>query len=601
MNFTILTHAAEVQALIRWHNSNSEYVVLDTETTDKNPRKAQLIDIQMSAKDGNSAVLFSGEHIHLLGELRPLQVWHNYKYDWKVLYLHGLDMRSKPMRDTMLMHHLVDENADHDLDSIVKEKWKDDYKAKFWAKYKSYQEATSEDRLDYGCRDIVYTGRLYQSLWDDIDRQGVPAFMLDHVHRLALALYDTELAGIRVDLPYLMKMGGELKRDIVGTEEKLRALGGVHCDILEHRYWARAVDKAWTPRGEKWKSIEKQPFNWVSSPQIQDLLYGQLKLPVQKHPKTKQPTADDKALEKLGDAHPILPELRKLRKYSKMHGAFIEGVLDRAEGERVYPSFNVNGTVTGRISHSDPNMGQIPSKDEWSKIRGIFIPEPGNKLITCDYAQLEICLAAHFSNDPLLLDLVHSGRSMHDTTTAELQDYGVTRGAAKAINFGMIYGALEHKVAQIVGCSLEKAKQILERFWGLYPGLKKAIFEAHRHVDEGLPIINPFGRHRRFPKSFRSEWERAAAKRQAFNSLVQGTGADLTSRAFYLVSERLKASGRGRGIMTIHDELVIEVKESFVSEERTNLAATMIECGREINLRVPLSVSCSEGLERWEK
>jgi DNA polymerase I len=598
MKFQLLTTEQEVRELIDWHNLCSEFVVLDTEGTDKDPRKAQLVDIQMSGKEPDAAVMFGAQFIQLLGELRALQVWQNFKWDWKVLYRHGLDLRGKPMRDTMLLHHLVDENADHDLDSIVKERWNDDYKAKFWGAHKTYQEAPDAAKIDYGCRDIVYTGRFYRELLARQSDGHYDVALSEHVHRLALALYDTELAGVRIDLDYLTQMGGELKKDVVATEAALRQLGGYHCEALELEAWAAAIQKAYTPKGKKWRMLPKPEFNFDASGQVASLLYDKLGLPPQKNHRTKKLTADDAALERLEGKHPIIPELRKLRKFSKMHGSFVEGVLERAQGDRIYPSFNVNGTVTGRISHSDPNMGQMPSRGEWSKIRGIFVPDPGHVLITCDYSQLEVCIAAHFSQDKNLLRIIHEGASKHDITANGL---GISRTVAKTLNFAMQYQCGPKKVGEILGCSPQAAQEAWNKYWETYEGEKAVIDACKRKVDAGQPIVNPFGRRRRFPQKFAERWQLEAAYRQAYSSLIQGTGSEFTSYGFYRLAEWLKATGYGRAWFTVHDEILLQCLPEHVEEVRAKVIEVMTGAAKLVDLRVPLSVQCSGPLKRWKK
>lgn len=173
MKFSRLTTAKQVSELIAWHNQHSEFAVFDTETDSKDSRKARLIDIQMSGEREESAVVFSGQFLPLLAEFRPTQVYHNFKYDWKVMLRHGLDMRGKPMRDTMLLHHLVDESAPHDLDSIVTSLWGDKYKSVFWSRYNSYQEAPAEERMEYALKDIIYTRRLYLWLLEKLKADGI--------------------------------------------------------------------------------------------------------------------------------------------------------------------------------------------------------------------------------------------------------------------------------------------------------------------------------------------------------------------------------------------------------------------------------------------
>jgi len=598
MKFTHLTSEAEIRKLIAYHNANSTHVVLDFETTDKDPRKAKLIDIQMSGEVKDTAVMFDGSFLPLLLELKSRLVLWNYKYDFKVAYLHGVDLREKFVHDGMLLDHLVDENREHNLDSHIQEKYKDDYKEKFWTKYKNYLEAPFEERLDYGCRDIVYTDRIYRSLLRAIRTHSIPDSLIDHVHRLARALLDTELEGIKVDLPYCIQMGSELKAEIIKTEQELRTLGGYHCDVIELQQWSKEIEKAWTPKGKKWMTLPKPEFNFSSSDQVARLLYDQLRLPAQFSKKSKNRTVDDKALEFLEGQHPIIPEIRKLRKYSKMYTAFIENTLEKVQESRIYPSFNVNGTVTGRISHSEPNMGQMPSKGDWAKIRGIFVPDPGHKLVTCDYSQLEVCIAAHFSMDKNLLKIIHEGVSKHDLTA---EGVGLPRHIAKTLNFAMQYQCSPRKVMDIVGCSEKDAELIWNKYWETYAGEKKVIDECKAKVDRGEPIVNPFGRRRRFPTKFQAPWEKEAAYRQAYSSLIQGTGGDITSRAFYLIAEQMQVRNLGRAWFTIHDEVLAQPKEACVAEARELISSKMVAVGKEISLRIPLAVDCSEPLGRWQK
>jgi len=598
MKFYHLTTEAEIRALIAYHNMKSEFCVYDFETDSKNPREAKLIDIQMSGYGEDEAVMFGAEFLPLLSDLTCAHVLHNHRYDWKVAYLHGVDLRGKLVRDTMLMHHLHDENAAHDLDTWVQEQYGDNYKSRFWAEHKTYPEATFEKRLDYGCRDVVYTGLLYHYLDHSLGAQRVPGTLVEHVHRLAAALLDTELSGIKVDLDYTMTMGAELKGDIVKTEREARELVKYECLALELQAWSKVIEKTYTPKGKKWQTLPKPEFNFAGSAQVASLLFDQLKLPPVFSKKTRSRTADDKALEALESQHPVIPKIRQLRKYSKMYGSFVEGVLERATGDRIYPEFNVNGTVTGRISHSNPNMGQMPSRGDWSKIRGIFTPDEGHKLITCDYGMLEVVVAAHYSQDKNLLKIIHEGASKHDITAEAL---GVPRSVAKTANFAAQYLCGPRKFSEVIGCSEKEGEFYLNKYWEAYSGEKVVVDECRTKVDKGEPIINPFGRMRRFPAMFEKKWERESAYRQAYSSLIQGTGGDLTSYAFYHIAELLKSTGMGRAWFTVHDEILVEAKTEHVEEVRAAVQKFMICAGEHIKLSVPLTVECSGGLDRWTK
>lgn len=595
MHFKRLTTASEVKTLIAFHqrffDDRSNPVALDLETTGLDHFKDKIVDIVLSGYLDDSAVIFSGEFAHLLKDLRCPLVLHNFKFDFNMLYRAGVDLRHCRVRDTMLLHHLLEENAEHGLDAIIQKEYNDNYKEVFWSKYKTYEEASEEDRIDYACRDAVYTRRLYTTFCDRLNADGVPDSLVEHVHDLALSLYDTEIRGIAIDVPYLMDIGVKLQTRIMALKPQLREKVELDVQICEMEAWQKELDKRSTERGKA--NVPKPEFSFDSAPQLIKLLYGKLQLPAQINEKTKNPSVDDASLEKLIGLHPIIEHIQEYRGHNKVYGAYIEGTLERMVDGRIYPSFNVNGTKTGRISASNPNLQQLPKE---GGVRGIYVPDPGYKIITCDYGQLEVSLAAHFSRDKNLLKIVLEGASQHDITA---QSLGIERSLAKTLNFGMQYRCSHYKVAKLLGVSEKEGQKVWNKYWETYSGLKKLMDECDKLVDAGLPIVTPFGRKRRFPVMKRQVWDKAY--RQAFNALIQGTGADLTSRAYYLVSRSLETQGIGKGLFPVHDELVVTCKESYCDAATTSLTSIMKDVGNEIKLTVPLTVDCSLSLDRWEK
>jgi DNA polymerase-1 len=570
-------------------NASRSWVVLDTETTGLDFRRDRILDVQLSGVEPESAVLFSSDFINELGALKGdmCLVGHNLAFDLKMLHSAGCDLTGFKWRDTMLLHHLIDEEASHSLDSLVQTRWQDSYKD-FWDKYDSYEEAPDSERLNYACKDVVYTQRLYCEFLDAGLRPG----LVEHVHLLAKSLLSTEIAGIGVDLDYLVKRGQELQEKILTLKPAMRKAACGEVELAEVEAWKEKLDAYKTERGRA--GCKRPTFSFDSPKQVSELLYRRLRLPPQHDPKTRSVSVGDLALESLEKAHPLIPLLREYRGHQKVYGSYIEGTLERLSGSRIYPEFRVNGTKTGRISHVNPNMGQLPRA---GGIRGIYVPDEGCVFITADYSQLEVVLAAHFSRDEQLLRVGLEGASLHDITAAAL---GIDRSTAKTINFGIQYGAGVRKIRDILGCGEEAAERALDKYWDTYRGLKRLVDECHAKVNRGEPITNPFGRSRHFPREFPDKWAKERAKRQSFNALIQGTGGDLTSRAFYLADERLRGLGIGKALFTVHDEVVIQARKEHWEKAQAILVSAMEAVGREIELTVPLKAQPSGPCARWE-
>lgn len=594
MKFEYLKTRAEVDALITLHNESPRHIALDTETTGLDPFKDTITHIIISGKGRDSACMFDAEHAEALLDLSTAHylMLQNFKFDFRMLRQRGINLDNYRFLDAMLLHHLLDENAEHSLDSMVKTYYNDPYKTLFWEKYKKFEEAPEAEQLEYACKDVIYTGWLCNDFYNYLKDEGVPEGLIYRTHQLAFRLYQAECHGVLIDQDYLIKVGAELKEKITRMRLEMREHARPQVERVEVRMWNREMSKRKTPRGKA--KVPKPQFSFDSPKQLCELFYDVLRFPPV-FSKTKNRTADDAALEQLMHLHPVVGVVQEYRGYQKNYTAYIEGTLERMQDGRIYPSFNINGTVTGRISSSNPNMQQLPKA---GGIRGIYIPDPGHKFVTCDYAQLEVTVAAHFSRDKLLLKIVHEGASLHDLTAEALK---VPRDIAKTVNFAMQYLCTPYRVAKILSCSMKEAEHVWNKYWEAYSGLKAFIDECDALVEKGLPIVNPFGRKRRFPTEFNSPKERAAARRQAFSSLVQGTGADMTHAAFIDVANKMLKYELGRAMFEVHDEILNMPKDSACEQAKEVLQSSMLDVGKEIKLSVPLRVDCSEPLDRWEK
>ncbi len=598
MTFKRLMQASDIENLLVYHNANSDFVVLDVETTDKSPRLASLIDIQLSGIGDDDVVIFGAEFVQLLDKLSPnlTLVGHSIKYDLHVLFRHGVDLLSQHFRDTLLIGHLLDENREsYSLDSYVKEYFNDDYKEKFWAKYKTYEEASEADKTDYACKDIVYTGKIYRRFIADLNEQGIPDSLLTHVHRLQASLLRTEIAGIRVDLDYLQELGVKLKRRIDEIQPQMRSMVKDEIDVLELQMWGKELSRFKTDKGRG--NCKRPEFSFESSKQLQDLLYGVMELPVQKNAKTRAISTDYDSLQKIRDHHPVVELICENRDLQKVYGTYIEGTLEKVDYDnrehqaRIYPQFRVNGTVTGRISHSSPNLAQLPKS---GGVRGIYVPDRGRRLISADYSQLEVIIEANLTGDKNLIRMLENGESKHDLTAREL---GCTRDIAKTLNFAHQYWCSHFKTAKLLGVSLDEGKRVWEKYWIIYEGPKNLKAKTDRFVDDGKYLQTAFGRRRHFVQRKRSPWD--GDYRQAYNFLIQGTGADITSRSFYLITEHLSKTGVGRGLFTVHDEILIEADENCAEEAEKELVAIMERVGNDLGFKVPFKATSSGPMERW--
>ena len=593
MQYTVLKTEAEVRDLIEWHNENSEWVVVDLETTGLDSFKDEIVDVQINGRTPEDVCIFGSAFIDSLGSLSCRPILHNGRFDITFLYRKGVDVTHWQYHDTMLLAHLDNENREsYSLDALIKEFYgeKASHKEAFWAKYKNYTDAPMQERWEYGARDIYTTARLYTRLRESLSRQGIPDSLVAHVHRLQYSLLRTEIEGIAVDVDYLTNLGVNLKAKIEGLLPRMRTAVGTEADLVELQLWLKELDKRKSDKGKA--GVKRPVFSFDSSKQLQTLLYDCLELPEQFNEKTRNVSVDDSSLEKLKDMHPVVPMLQEYRGNNKVYTAYIEGTLERMRDGTVYPEFRVNGTKTGRISHSNPNLGQLPKS---GGIRGIYRPEDGFVFLSADYSQLEVCIEANLTGDRNLARIFSEGLSKHTVTANEL---GVSRDTAKTLNFALQYWCTAKKVAKLLGVSLDEGQRIWDRYWDIYSGPKRLKESTDRAVDAGEPLVNAFGRRRRFPVRGRNEYD--GDYRQAYNFLIQGTGSDLTSRAFYLTSEWLQRRGIGRGLFTVHDELLIEVKADYALEAEKQMLSFMTHTGDEIGLKIPLKAESSGPMLRWE-
>lgn len=567
-------------------------VALDIETTGLT-RTDKIISAAVTGPTANDVAFFGPEMLHELNR-SPAGlhfVFHNASFDLRNLAWMGAPLHERyGYSDTLILSHLLDENGEHGLGPLVKRYFNDDYKDAFWTKYKKAEDAPKAELAEYNARDVSYTIRLYELLLRGLEEDGVPQSLVHHVHSLQRSLLQTEIAGIAVDRDYLMQKGVELKTRIESLLPQMRSLVADEISVIECDDWVKEIDKRKTPAGRA--RVPRPAYSFDSPKQLAELIYGRLRLPEQKNEKTKAVSTDYDSLEKIKDRHPVIPLILEYREHQKIYSTYIQGTLDRLVDGRIYPSFNTCGTATGRLSHQNPNMANLPKS---GGIRGMFIPDPGYVFVTADYASLEVYIEAHFTGDKNLLKLIETGMSKHDLTAAEV---GITRDTAKTVNFLAQYHGTSYKLAKVLNISRDEAQKILDRYWSAYGGCKAFKTFTDECVNEGRPIVYPTGRRRRFEKKPRKEWD--GDYRAAYNSPIQGTGSDCMSWAFYTCSDRFKELGWGRGGWTVHDEGIMMVKKEFAEPAAKMLVDTMVEAGKHYQLNVELKAEPCIMEDRWQ-
>lgn len=513
--------------------------------------------------------------------------------------MHGCDLRDVNCHNLIDMHHLIDETLPHDLGSRVLGQPevsghnRDNYKAEFWDKYKNFEDAPEDEALEYQCKDGIYTYRLGMA---DIMlfKSSEKTELYEHIRKLSASLLETELNGLCVNTELIIKTEEDLRRRIEEFLPKLQEEFKDAITVWELNRWTEDIQKKSSLKGKQ--SVKRPVFSFASDKQVCWLVYEYLGLPITDVTAKKNPSTSYETLKRLSESHPGIRTLVDYKETKSLYSTFVLGMLERVENGKIYPHFNVSGTDTGRLSHSNPNMGNLPTD---GVIRNFFIPSNGNVFIGADYTQLEVVIEANLTNDPNLLKIINEGVSKHDITANGL---GIDRNAAKTLNFALQYGAGEGKVAKILGCSRQEAEDVYKRYWELYSGVHTLKEETNKTIEETGQITNAAGRTRHFPKP-KNKYEGFKQQRQAYNFLIQGLAAECCNRAFYRIADLLKQHGLGRALFSVHDEIVIEVQDDpqLIEHFKTALVRIMENVSLEFNFKYPLKSKPYGPLNFWTK
>ena len=376
---------------------------------------------------------------------------------------------------------------------------------------------------------------------------------------------------------------------------------GVRVDQSVLKEISRDVDTQCAAQEAELQRLAGREFNVNSNAQLAQVLYSELKLPVLKRGKTG-PSTDADVLEKLAEQHPLPRVLLEYRTLSKLKSTYLDalGPLIAIDG-RLHTTFHQAATATGRLSSSDPNLQNIPIRtDVGRSIRRAFVADPGWKLLSADYSQIELRILAHIAEDPALLEAFRADEDVHVRTAAEV--FGVPaeqvsseqRRVAKMVNFGIAYGLSPYGLATRLDIPQEEAAAIIERYFARYPGIRRYLEETVARAKRTGVVETLFGRRRLMEDLHSTNRATAqAAERAAINMPIQGTAADLIKMAMLRIDTEFRERGlRTRMLLQVHDELLLEAPEAELEEASVLVRSTMSGVA---NLRVPLRVDLGVG------
>ena len=512
--------------------------------------------------------LFSDPSVQIIGQ--------NIKYDLKVLGRWGAGFR--PWFDTMIAAWLIDSSrATYNMDDLAE--WYLDYKTIHFGdvvpKGETFDAVPAEAATQYAAEDADVTLRLYEKFEPLLREHDLARLFFDVEMPLVPVLAEMELAGIRVLPLVLNRFGTKLGKELGELERKIYAASG-------------------------------REFNLNSTRQLQEVLFHDLALTPTKKTQTGFST-DTAVLEELaleeGAAGEVPRLLLRYRLLSKLKSTYVDTLptLINPETGRIHTSFVQTGTATGRIASRDPNLQNIPIRDEEGRqIRSAFVPEAGKVFVSADYAQIELVVLAHLSGDPALRAAFTAGSDVHSQTGSLI--FGIPEGEvstdqrriAKTINFGVMYGMSAFRLARELSIPRNVASQFIEAYFQKYSGIRKFIDETTEKTKESGYVKTLLGRRRPVPGiASRNRTEQMAAQRIAVNTPIQGSAADIVKLAMLAVAARMKKEKlKSRMILQVHDELIFEAPEIEVTQLMALLKEEMESA---VKLDVPLRVSVESG------
>lgn len=605
VRYTLVREVGEVEALVA-RARDAGVVSLDTETTSRSATRADLVGISLSMKageayylplahrrtgelaldDGSDGVpanlppLDSGAMallVELLEDREVEKVGQNLKYDLIVLERAGVKVRGVAF-DTMVASYVLDPNRrQHALDALsvtllghrmiayeeVAGKGKNQV---------TFDEVPLERAGEYACEDADYTLRLKELFEPQLREQKLESLFRELEMPLVPVLARMEANGIKIDVPFFQEMNRDLQEELAVIQGEILELAG-------------------------------EEFNLNSTPQLREILFEKLELPVIKRTKTG-PSTDASVLEELASMGHELPiRLLEYRQLEKLRNTYVAALpkLVNPETGRIHTSFNQTVAATGRLSSSDPNLQNIPIRtDIGRRIRKGFVAEKGHVFFGADYSQIELRILAHFSGDEAFVTAFREGIDVHEQTASVIFDVGLEevssemRARAKTINFATLYGQGDFSLGRQLGISREEARAFIEEYFRRFSGVRAFLDQQVEMARQQGYVETLDGRRRYVPEITAKNWNvRQFGERIAQNTPIQGTAADLIKKAMIRIQSRLEEDFPDvKLLLQVHDELLLEVPEDGV-EPLAEVVTEEMEGALELD--VPLAVDSGIG------
>ena len=578
--------------------NQAKLFALDTETDNLDYMAANLVGISFALENGEAAYLplqldYLGapktlEKTTALTLLKPVlenpaiqKVGQNFKYDLTIFARNGIDVQGVAF-DTMLESYVLNSTGRHNMDDLAKR-----YLGHQTISFEeiagkgknqlTFNQIQLEQAAEYAAEDADVTMKLQQVLWEKLSKEPTLEKLFKEMELPLLGVLSRmERRGVLIDSDALFLQSNEIANRLSELEEQAYVLAG-------------------------------QPFNLASTKQLQEILFDKLGLPViQKTPKGA-PSTNEEVLEELAFSHELPKVLVEHRGLSKLKSTYTDKLPQMVNPQtgRVHTSYHQAVTATGRLSSSDPNLQNIPIRnEEGRRIRQAFIAREGFTVVAADYSQIELRIMAHLSQDQGLINAFTQGKDIHRSTAAEI--FGVAldevtseqRRNAKAINFGLIYGMSAFGLSRQLGIGRADAQSYMDLYFKRYPGVQTFMHDIREKAKAQGYVETLFGRRLYLPDINSSNgMRRKAAERVAINAPMQGTAADIIKRAMIQLDQTLQNDPNIAMIMQVHDELVFEVrseKVAFYSE----LIKTQMESAAD--LMVPLIVDVGQG-NNWDE